>query len=227
MNLGSSKEKSLSFFSIGTPRGVALTSLNKYSTQAGSNNKFSNNETDKDDSDDIIASLKREKARLVEELSAEKRRSESLKQTFSKSLAVASAQQKSKLACLRDLLQPDSENPAVKEALKYIGDVKNDTTIIPDTPRVNELAKQAQDAENSVEKLRQKNQKDKKKLKELMNECDELRQQLDEINTSAEQYAESMHELKDKFINMKATLKKRDAQYKERIAALEAELGKS
>lgn len=220
------------FLSIGTPRGVALTSLDKYLSSPQNNDEnatqnatsqIQNNE----DPSETILSLQREQDRLTEELNTERRRSESLKATFSKSLAQTAAEQREKLLVLKQILEAEPDNAYIKEALKYIGDIEQDNSNQPtdiETPRINELAKRAKEVELNVENQRKQNQKLKETYKEQKEEINKLKQDLDDLNSQIEAINNSMQELREKSKSIKESALKKKTAWKERIAQLEAQV---
>lgn len=221
------KSKSSGFFSVGTPRGVTLTSLDKYldetTTEQGAS-LLEKGDQVVDEQSDIIASLQKEQSRLTEELNTERKRSESLKATFTTSLSQEASLQKKKLANLRNILVQDGENPAVIEALKFIGEIETDDKQVVETPRVNDLAEKAKHAEENVAQQHEQNQNLKKKIRALMTERDNLVAELEDLNSQIEATAESRHQIKQKLKGMAATYKQKDADWKERVAKLEAEI---
>lgn len=220
------------FLSVGSPRGVALTSLDKYLSASQNNDEnATQNSTiqvqNTEDSIETISSLQREQSRLSEELNAERRRSESLKATFSKSLSKAASEQREKLLILKQILESEPDNPYTKEALKYIGDIEPENDDQPsnvETPRINELAKRAKEVELNVENQRKQNQKLKETYKEQKEEINKLQQDLEDLNSQIEAVNNSMQELREKSKSIKESAKKKQIAWKERIAQLEAQV---
>ena len=223
------RKKSSGFFPIGAPRGVTLTSLDNYAGDASPEARQSLLKTDAseqtNDQSETIASLQKEQQRLSEELAAERRRSESLKATFTASLAQEASQQRKKLLRLRTILEGEGDNPAVKEALKFIGHLDEDDPSQPrEAPQMRELAEQAKSAEETVARQHEENQKLKTKIRAIMAERDELIQQLEDLNSQIEATAESRHTIKTKLKTLAANYKKKEADWKERVAELEAQI---
>ena len=229
MHASPSKPDTKSFISIGPSRGVTLTSLNSYDSENQKIDDFqlnsSLNMSTNDDDAETIASLQREQSRLTEELDAERRRSESLKSTFTKSLSQATAFQREKLLVLKGILESEPDNSFAKEALKHIGNIEEKEKNAPvNTPKINELARRAKEVEKMVEKQHLQNQKLKETARAARDEIAQMRQQLEDINAQIEEAVNSHHELKQKSKSISATAKKRDATWKERVAQLEAQL---
>lgn len=223
------RKKSSGFFPITGPRGVTLTSLDNYTGDVSQEPRQSLLKTDttepNNDQSETIASLQKEQQRLSEELAAERRRSESLKATFTASLAQEASEQRKRLLRLRKILEVDSDNPAVKEALRFIGNVEVDDKTQPRAaPHFQELAEQAKSAEETVARQHEENQKLKSKIREVMAERDGLIQQLEDLNAQIEATAESRHEIKAKLKTLAANYKKKEADWKERVATLEAQI---
>ena len=223
------RKKSSGFFPITGPRGVTLTSLDNYTGDVSQEPRQSLLKTDttepNNDQSETIASLQKEQQRLSEELAAERRRSESLKATFTASLSQEASEQRKRLLRLRNILEADSDNPAVKEALRFIGNVEVDDKTQPRAaPHFQELAEQAKSAEETVARQHEENQKLKSKIREVMAERDGLIQQLEDLNAQIEATAESRHEIKTKLKTLAANYKKKEADWKERVATLEAQI---
>lgn len=219
------KSKFGSFISMGTPRGVTLTSLDKYLDETIENGtSLLQKEATSDEQSDIIASLQKEQLRLTEELNTERKRSESLKATFTSSLSQEASVQKKKLANLRNILIQDGQNPVIIEALRFIGDIETDNRQDLELPKVNDLAAKAKTAEQNVAKKHEENQNLKNTIRGLMAERDNLTAELEELNSQIEATAESRHQIKQKLKGMAATYKQKDADWKERVTKLEAEI---
>lgn len=217
------------FLSIGTNRNVALTSLDKYLGSSPRTDDLTNQNSSPNiqtNDADTILSLQREQNRLLEELDAERRRSESLKETYTKSLAKTASEQREKLIILKHILESESDNSYIKESLKLIGNIEEDQENTPnvETPRVNELAQKAKEAELRVEKQRDQNQKLKEVYRAQRDEIAQLTQDLEDINAQIEAAQNSMQELREKSNSIKESAKKKQQAWKERIAQLEAQL---
>ena len=216
------------FISLGSPRGAALTSLDKYIELKKQEKRSSVlvQQFPVDDQNDQIAALQREQSRLCEELTAERRRSESLKATFSRAVTLAAAQQKEKLNAIKRVLQNAQKKSAVtQKALKYILSLENkENAEVPDAPKLSELTQQAKEAELSNEKEQRLNRALKKKLVQVRDEKQAMAQEVETAQQNLDQIVEARRELKEKCKTFVQNVRRKEAQWKERYAALEAEL---
>lgn len=216
-----------SFISLGSPHGVALTNLDKYIEQRKQEKRASVLTTDfqGDDQEDQISALQKEQSRLCEELNAERRRSESLKSTYSRALNLSSSQQKEKLQSIRRILQNvPKKSAAIQKALNYINQIENDESDQPKGSQASQLAQQAKEAELSGEKENRLARAIAKKMEQVKSEKEELEQQIDEAQKQLDHIIESRQNRKNKIREFFDEYKKRQATMKERIEALEAEL---
>ena len=216
------------FISLGSPRGAALTSLDKYIELKKQEKRSSVlvQQFPVDDQNDQIAALQREQSRLCEELTAERRRSESLKATFSRAVTLAAAQQKEKLNAIKRVLQNAQKKSAVtQKALKYILSLENkENAEVPDAPKLSELTQQAKEAELSNEKEQRLNRALKKKLVQVRDEKQAMAQEVETAQQNLDQIVEARRELTEKCKTFVQNVRRKEAQWKERYAALEAEL---
>lgn len=216
------------FIALGSPRGIALTSLDKYIEQKKQEMSTSTipQEFPVNDKDVQIASLQKEQSRLCEELNAERRRSENLKTTFSRALALASSQQKDKLSSIkRILLNAPQKSQVIQLALKYIQDIETqDSSVVPDAPKLSELTQVAKEAELSGEKEAKLNRALKKKYAQVKEEKDDVKKEVEIAKQNLEKVTEDRRALKEKCKSFVENVRKREAQWKERYAALQAEL---
>lgn len=216
------------FIALGSPRGIALTSLDKYIEKKKQEMATSAlpQEFPVNDKDEQIASLQKEQSRLCDELNSERRRSENMKTTFSRALSLASTQQKEKLASVkRILLNAPEKNNVILLALKYIQDIETqDNSVVPDAPKLSELTQVAKEAELSGEKEEKLNRALKKKLAQVKEEKEDVEKELEIAKQNLEKVSEDRRNLKEKCKSFVENVRKREAQWKERYAALQAEL---
>ena len=215
------------FISLGSPRGIALSSLDKYIELSKQEKRTSIISPDFQnvDQSDMISNLQREQSRLCEELNAERRRSESLKSTYTRALSLSSSQMKNKLESIKQILANASQKTtAITKALNYIKQLEESNLNSPNTPNPNELEQQVKEAELSSEKETKLNKALKKKLQQFNDEKTELTQQIEDAQKKLEQTLQAKKQLKEKLKSFIATSKQREAQYKEKYQALEAEL---
>ena len=216
------------FISLGSPRGAALTSLDKYIEMKKQETRASVlvQQFPVDDQNDQIAALQKEQSRLCEELTAERRRSESLKATFSRAATLAASQQREKLLAIKGVLQnAQKKSSATQKALKFILSLENEENAeIPDAPKLSELTQQAKEAELSNEKEQRLNRALKKKLIQVREEKQAMEQEVATAQQNLEQIVEARRELKEKCKTFVQNVRRKESQWKERYAALEAEL---
>jgi septal ring factor EnvC (AmiA/AmiB activator) len=211
--------------SLRTPRGVALTSLDKYLAEPATTRRETADATPADDAAETIASLQREHQRLTEELNSERHRSETLKSAFSKSLTEAADRNRQKLARLRTILEADDENATVQRALLLIADTGAPSRAAPpESPRVKELIEAAHAAEAAVARQSAQNQNCKDEIRALSAARDERAQHLEDVKAQIEAQRASRQQLKEKLKNMAAHFKKGEAEWKEKMAQLDAEI---
>ncbi|KAK8885895.1 hypothetical protein M9Y10_041352 [Tritrichomonas musculus] len=215
------------FISLGSPRGIALSSLDKYIEQTKQEKRSSIITPDfqADDQNDTISNLQREQSRLCEELNAERRRSESLKLTYSRALSLSSTQLKSKLSSITRILQTSTKkSSAIVNALKYIEQLESNDPNSSNTPNPSELEQQVKEAELSSEKETKLNKAIKKRLQQMSEQREELNKQIEEAKAQLEEITNQKRQKKE---NLKAFIeqfKRHEANWKEKYQALEAEL---
>ena len=215
------------FISLGSPRGIALSSLDKYIEQTKQEKRSSIITPDfqADDQNDAISNLQREQSRLCEELNAERRRSESLKLTYSRALSLSSAQLKSKLNSISRILQTSTKkSTAVINALKYIEQLESNDPNSANTPNPSELEQQVKEAELSSEKEAKLNKAIKKRLQQMSEQKDDLNKQIEEAKSQLEQITNQKREKKESLKAFVEQFKRHEANWKEKYQALEAEL---
>ncbi|OHT15471.1 hypothetical protein TRFO_14097 [Tritrichomonas foetus] len=215
------------FISLGSPRGIALSSLDKYIEQSKQEKRTSIIAPDFQaaDQSDTISNLQREQSRLCEELNAERRRSESLKSTYSRALSLSTSQMKNKLDAIKRILQSSpKKTAAINRALKYIESLESNDPNSQDTPNPSELEQQVKEAELSSEKETRLNKALKKKIQQMSEQREDLNKQIEEAQKSLDDILADKKSRKDKLKAFIAEFKKREAQWKEKYQALEAEL---
>jgi DNA repair exonuclease SbcCD ATPase subunit len=211
--------------SLRSPRGVALTSLDKYLPGPATARHEAAEATPPDDAAETIASLQREHQRLTEELNSERHRSETLKSAFSKSLAEAADRNRQKLAQLRTILEADGGNATVQKALLLITETAPPSRPPqPESPRVKELIEVAHAAEDALAHQSAQNKTRRDEIRELMAARDERARHLEDVKAQIETQQATRQELKEKLRNMAAQYKKIEAGWKEKIAQLDAEI---
>lgn len=175
---------------------------------------------------ETINSLQREQERLAEELATEKKRSENLKELYTKDLNFTTAMQRDIFTKLRLILSKrGGKDPHVLEALRLIGEYEmQEGAFIPDTPRVTELANQAKEADVNSEKLERDVKALKRSYKQNHSEIETLKQQVSEAEENLQSLKESRQEIKEKLQAFVEKCKKREASWKDKVAALEAQL---
>lgn len=215
------------FISLGSPRGIALSSLDKYIEQTKQEKRSSIITPDfqAEDQNDTISNLQREQSRLCEELNAERRRSESLKLTYTRALSLSSTQLKSKLSSITRILQTSpKKTAAITNALKYIEQLESNDPNSPNTPNPSELEQQVKEAELSSEKETKLNKNLKNRLQQMAERKEELNKQISEAQAQLEELTNQKRDKKEKLKAFIEQFKRHEANWKERYQALEAEL---
>ncbi|KAH0785943.1 hypothetical protein GPJ56_010147 [Histomonas meleagridis] len=179
-----------------------------------------------EDPSEIIESLESDFTRISEDIRIEKEKNEKLKLSYSNTLKVTTNKQKQILNKLKNLLKKDSESESVQEALDLIGNIEPDDNVPQEkpAPQVKELEKKAQQIKSNVEKQQLENKNLKQLIKERRSERDDLKYQLEEINSQIEEEKEKRIQLKEKFKSIAENVKKRDAYWKEKIQNLESQI---
>jgi septal ring factor EnvC (AmiA/AmiB activator) len=208
-----------------TPRILALTSLDNYFADPPADPQDSPtpaNSAIAGDPTETIASLQREQQRLTEELASERHRSESLKATFTKSLSDAMDQQRQQTAKLRAILETDSSSAAA-QAVALLGEAPPSARV-QDSPRTAELVRQVKSAQENVAAQKAENEKLKEQVRAMIAARDERTQYCGELKGQIEEATARRKELKEKLRSMATQYKAKEAEWKEKIAALDAEL---
>ena len=214
------------FISLGSPRGIALSSLDKYIEQSKQGKRASVITPDfrAEDQNDQVSNLQREQSRLCEELNSERRRSESLKSTYSRALSLSSSQMKNKLHSIKRILQSSSkQSAAISEALQYIDQLEKNDPNSTQAPNASELEQQMKEAELLSEKEAKFNKAIKNKLQQMTERKEELNQQIAEAQQQLEAILNQKRENKEKVKAFIEKFKRHEASWKEKYQALEAE----
>ena len=179
-----------------------------------------------DEDRETINSLRREQERLNEELKAERKKSEQMKTLYSTDLNYYANVQKTAFTNLQVALSKlRSKDPQILEVQRLLGEyLENDSPFVPDTPRVTELANEAKEAELANDKAKRDNRQLKISYKQLCDELEGMRQQISEAEEKFEQLKSSRKEVKEKLHSLIDKAKRREGAWKEKIAALEAQI---
>lgn len=210
-------------------RGFAISSIDTFLEQQRQETKPISSPTTPipDDQTDTIISLKREKARLQEELENERHHNESLKLTLTQSLSRTTSHQIEILMKLRELMRPARKQPSIQQALQIVGDLDElQQQSSFESPKFSELNQKVQESQKLVSQLRQEGVNLKKQLKAKTRERDDLQSQLEDLNNQIEALKNSKAKIDQNFKTMKAKYQKRNEIWKTKVADLEAELEK-
>jgi hypothetical protein len=216
------------YISLGAPRGTAITSLDKYIDlkRKTLRHSASAREFRVDDHEAEIASLQREQSRLCEELNAERRRSESLKATSARVLALATRRRNEKLDQIKRFLEaePDS-NQTIKRALSLIQEIQEGAPGSgASVPNQSELAQKLKEAELANEKEAKLNRALHRQLDHVTEERNQNEGELAAAQEKLDEIVKGRQQMKDKLIALRDHRLKKEGQWKERCAALQAEL---
>jgi predicted nucleic acid-binding Zn-ribbon protein len=215
------------YISLGAPRGIALTSLDKYLEQ-GKQGKRAVPALPRfpaDDQADLIANLQKEQSRLCEELNAERRRNESMKATFGRAVALASNELNGTLETVKQILQAEPQRtPVIRHAIKYISGIQEMGDQKEANTNPSDFAQMTKEAEILSEKELKLNEALKKKLESVQDEVTDLEKEIVQAKKNLAEITESRKAMKEKCRTFIEQIKKRESQWKEKHAALEAEL---
>jgi chromosome segregation ATPase len=216
------------FIALGAPRGTARTSLDKFIDLRRQEGRLVPivREFPVDDLEEQIAALQREQSRLCEELSAERRRSESLKLTYNRALALSASQEKEKLQTIRRLLQSDPEKSRiVRQAIKFLADADgSEGSNVPELPNLAELSQQTKEAELALEKENKVARALARRLEQVKQETADIETEIAQCEQQLADAIASRRAMKEKCKTFTAHVKKREARWKEAYAARQEEL---
>ena len=216
------------FISLDSPRGIALTSLDKYIEQRKQIKPtpilppVSPNDNPKE----TIASLQKEQSVLCEELNAERRRNENLGSTFKRAQSLSSSQYIEKLNNIASQLHK-VQNPSstIKEALNMINQIISaEQQFIPGTLRSQSMIKSPNHNDSSREKYQKENEKIEKEINRVQSEKDQLQAKLEELQAEIEKNHASKKALVEKLRYYYDTFKKRDAAWKEKAKKMHEQI---
>jgi hypothetical protein len=216
------------FIALGAPRGTARTSLDKFIDLKRQEDRLVPivREFPVDNLSEQIAALQREQSRLCEELSAERRRSESLKLTYNRALALSASQEKEKLQVIRRLLQTDPDKSrTVRQAITFLSDADgNDGWNAPEVPNLAELSQRTKEAELALEKENKIARALARKLEQITQEMADIEAEVAHCEQQLTDVIASRRAMKEKCRTLLASMKKREARWKETYAARQEEL---
>jgi predicted nucleic acid-binding Zn-ribbon protein len=215
------------YISLGAPRGIALTCLDRYVEQKrqGRQTAPSLPKFPADDQRELIAHLQKEQSRLCEELNAERRRNESMKSTYGRASALAAGELNRVLESVKQILQSELErSPVVRHALKCLTGIQEAGDAKETGRNPSDLTQMTKEAEILNEREVKLNQALKKKLEKVQEEIADLEKEIIQAKKNLEEVSESRKVIKEKCRSFIEQVKKRESQWKEKYAALEAEL---
>ncbi|KAH0791936.1 hypothetical protein GPJ56_004120 [Histomonas meleagridis] len=221
--------KPAEFIPLGSPQGVAITSLDTYIELRKQDNLEPPLEVPEYVDDNIenkIKKLQLKQSKLYEELNKEKRRGENLKSTFNKAVSLSVEIQEEKLTKIRKILQDSADDSKViQRAIQFILTVLDNQQNSENAVNAEKEAQSIIDTELENEKnaIRMKEYLDKK-LQQTNDEIDELKLQIEEAQSTLNEATESRIKLKDKMKKVIGAYKKKEAAYKEKCETLEAEV---
>jgi chromosome segregation ATPase len=148
-----------------------------------------------------------------------------LKATFARATALAARDLDEKLEAVRRILQAESQpTPSMRHALRYIDGIQTETKSGRPPATLSELAQIAKEAEVLNEKEVRLNKALEKKLEKAQSEVDDLENEIEQARKNLSDVTESRLAMREKSKTFVEQVKRRETQWKERYAALEAEL---
>ncbi|EAY08414.1 hypothetical protein TVAG_354730 [Trichomonas vaginalis G3] len=216
------------FISLGNPRGLAMTSLNKYIAQRKQikPTPLLPPKSPSDNPAETIAQLQNEQSILCEELNAERRRNENLSATFKCAQSLSQSQYLEKLnAISTELSKSEDTSKYVKEALNIILNIIDQETHFQ--PGKLKAASgtpiQSHDDENDS-KFKKENEKIDSEIQRLTQDKEAKQKQLEELELQIEKMEASRQELVAKSKHYYETYKKRDAAWKEKVQKMKEQI---
>ena len=216
------------FISLGSPRGIALTSLDKYIQQRKQiqPTPILPPESPNDNPKETIATLQKEQSVLCEELNAERRRNENLGTTFKRAQSLSSSQYIEKLTNISNSLKKvENKSQTVSEALNMIDQIiLSEQQFVPGTLRSSSMISQNPKSNENREKYMKENEKIEKEINKIQKQKDELQAKLEELQAEIETTHASKKALVEKLRYYYETFKKRDAAWKEKARKMREQI---
>ena len=216
------------FISLGSPRGIALTSLDKYIQQRKQikPTPILPPESPNDNPKETIAALQKEQSVLCEELNAERRRNENLSATFKRAQSLSSSQYIEKLTNISNaLLKVEKPSQIVTEAIEMVNKIiLSEQDFVPGTLRSQSSVHPQARSDESRQKLQRENEKLEREINRIQSEKDKLQERLEEIQSEIETTNASKKALVEKLRYYYETFKKRDAAWKEKTKKMREQI---
>lgn len=216
------------FISLGNPRGIATTSLNKYIQQRKQvkPTPLLPPKSPSDNPAETIAALQNEQSILCEELNAERRRNENLNATFKRAQSLSQSQYLEKLNALdTELRKSENSSKYIKEALNLILNIiDQESQFQPGKLKANTASPiQNRDDENDS-KFAKENAKIDAEIQRLTQDKETKQKTLEDLELQIEKMEASRQELVAKSKHYYETYKKRDTAWKEKVAKMKEQI---
>lgn len=174
---------------------------------------------------EIISSLQREQERLMEEVKAERKQCEKMKELYTRDLNLLTAHYQSIFSNLRNYMDSGKNNrdPNVIAAIKLVSSYESqEYSSGSDVPIVSELQNRVNVIEMESDKIQRENKLLKRSYRQNKVELDQLRAQVIASRERLEGLNDASKEVKDKLNTLKDKIRTREAFWKSKVSSLEA-----